>query len=165
MSHDILPPGALAALQAGNRIEAIRQLRMATGMGVKEAKRWVDSHESAVAGGGSKPASAFAVPPEAVDALKRGDPGEAVRVVQEKIGGSLVEAKALVAHIQGTLPEMRIGPPRMGLPASKPAAKARSAHGPRLAPGEVPRGVGSRVWIPITVIAAMAVVAAFFLLR
>ena len=38
-----LPANVLDALQAGNKIEAIRLLREATGLGLKEAKDWVDA--------------------------------------------------------------------------------------------------------------------------
>jgi ribosomal protein L7/L12 len=38
-----VPPGVLEALRAGNKIEAIRQYRQATGVGLKEAKDFVES--------------------------------------------------------------------------------------------------------------------------
>jgi hypothetical protein len=43
-----LPAPALAALKAGNKIEAIKQLRLATGLGLKEAKDWIEAHERGV---------------------------------------------------------------------------------------------------------------------
>jgi hypothetical protein len=42
---DILPPTVAEALEAGNKIEAIRRLRGITGLGLKEAKDWIDSCE------------------------------------------------------------------------------------------------------------------------
>ena len=39
-----LPPDALAAVEAGNKIAAIKALREATGMGLVEAKREVESY-------------------------------------------------------------------------------------------------------------------------
>jgi DNA-binding transcriptional MerR regulator len=41
-----LPPGVVAALHRGNTIEAIRLLREATGLGLKEAKDAVDAFQS-----------------------------------------------------------------------------------------------------------------------
>jgi hypothetical protein len=38
-----VPPGVLAALQAGQKIEAIRQYRQATGVDLKTAKEFVES--------------------------------------------------------------------------------------------------------------------------
>ena len=37
-----VPPGVLEALQAGQKIEAIRQYRMATGVDLKTAKEFVE---------------------------------------------------------------------------------------------------------------------------
>lgn len=39
-----LPPAAVAALQAGNKIEAIRMVREARNLGLKEAKDAVDAY-------------------------------------------------------------------------------------------------------------------------
>ena len=41
--HANVPPGVLAALQAGQKIEAIRQYRQATGVDLKTAKEFVES--------------------------------------------------------------------------------------------------------------------------
>lgn len=40
---DPLPPEVLAALQRGNKIEAIKQMRQLTGLGLKEAKDAVEA--------------------------------------------------------------------------------------------------------------------------
>ena len=40
--HANVPPGVVEALRAGKKIEAIRQYRMATGAGLKEAKEFVE---------------------------------------------------------------------------------------------------------------------------
>ena len=39
-----LPPKVLEALRRGQMIEAIKLLRASTGLGLKEAKDWVDAH-------------------------------------------------------------------------------------------------------------------------
>ena len=47
MAHDQeLPPNVLAALQRGRKIEAIRLLREANGMGLKEAKEAVEAAQA-----------------------------------------------------------------------------------------------------------------------
>lgn len=42
-----LPPDVMAALQRGNKIEAIKLLRKHTGLGLKEAKDQIDAIEMA----------------------------------------------------------------------------------------------------------------------
>ncbi len=42
MARDILPPTVVEALQGGNKIEAIKRLRGITGLGLKEAKDWIE---------------------------------------------------------------------------------------------------------------------------
>src|SRR5689334_7050937 len=44
---DALPPGVIDAIRKGNKIEAIRLLREATGVGLYEARGTVDSFEAA----------------------------------------------------------------------------------------------------------------------
>jgi ribosomal protein L7/L12 len=46
----VLPGDVLAALRGGNKIEAIKRLREATGLGLKEAKDLVEAHEGGGAG-------------------------------------------------------------------------------------------------------------------
>ena len=46
----VLPDDVLAALRGGNKIEAIKRLREATGLGLKEAKDLVEAHEAGDAG-------------------------------------------------------------------------------------------------------------------
>jgi len=46
ISPGSLPSAVLAALHQGNKIEAIRLLRQATGLGLKEAKDAIDSFQS-----------------------------------------------------------------------------------------------------------------------
>lgn len=43
MTPHPLPPDVLAALQRGNKIEAIKLMRQATGLGLKEAKDAVEA--------------------------------------------------------------------------------------------------------------------------
>jgi len=52
-----IPPQVLEALKRGNKIEAIKLLRQATGVGLAEAKGAIDSHESAHGGRAAMPGS------------------------------------------------------------------------------------------------------------
>lgn len=47
MSQDSLPSDAISALQRGNKIEAIKLTRAATGLGLKEAKDRVEAWAAA----------------------------------------------------------------------------------------------------------------------
>ena len=55
MTHDVLPPAVAEALATGNKLEAIKRLRNITGLGLKEAKDWVDSYQR----GGAAPLPEF----------------------------------------------------------------------------------------------------------
>lgn len=90
-----LPPDVRAALNASNKIEAIRLLRLHTGLGLRDAKEAVES--------GSLPSKPLArptlpqdLPDEAVAALQRGRKIEAVKIVRAKFGIDLKAAKEIV---------------------------------------------------------------------
>lgn len=51
-----LPPEVIEALNAGHKIEAIKRLREARGLGLKEAKHIVDAEMRKHPGHGSQPA-------------------------------------------------------------------------------------------------------------
>lgn len=62
----LLPDEVLDALRSGNRIEAIKRLREATGLGLKEAKDLVEAHEAGGAGVAASRVSAAAPMPTVV---------------------------------------------------------------------------------------------------
>jgi ribosomal protein L7/L12 len=62
----VLPDDVLDALRAGNRIEAIKRLREAAGLGLKEAKDLVEAHEAGGAGIGGRRSPAAAPRPTVV---------------------------------------------------------------------------------------------------
>jgi ribosomal protein L7/L12 len=131
-----LPPKVVEALNKGNLIEAIKLMRSVSGLGLAEAKSMVEQHLRAQAASMVKPGSA-PVPPAVVEALKRGDSVAAVRLLRERTGAGLKEAKD-------------------ALDASRHAT-AIQARGPRLSPGEVPRsGGGGFWWIAVLAIGALA---------
>ena len=49
-STEPLPPEVVEALRQGNKIEAIKRLRTATGLGLAEAKDRIEAHDLAGAG-------------------------------------------------------------------------------------------------------------------
>lgn len=100
---------ALAALRAGNKIEAIKIVRQETGLGLAEAKQLVEHVDR---GGGSPPDSSSRRPcsdPEDVDmpiaalvALRAGKMIDAVAALREKSGLGLMESKqAIEAYLAG----------------------------------------------------------------
>jgi ribosomal protein L7/L12 len=62
----VLPDDVLDALRGGNKIEAIKRLREATGLGLKEAKDLVEAHEAGSADAGALRSSAAAPMPTVV---------------------------------------------------------------------------------------------------
>ena len=131
-----LPPEVAAALQKGNVVEAIKLLRKTFDLSLKDAKAAIDerSHvaqEKLPAGAppprpkgmpmGSPPNPApqqLQLPLEAVQALRRGNEIEAIRIVREKARIGLKEAKDTVDAYRRGNPDVRSG----------------------LSPGEVPAG-------------------------
>jgi ribosomal protein L7/L12 len=164
MIKDILPPDVLEALKAGNKIEAIKRLRGVTGLGLKEAKDWLESYERGGADplpefdkpAGRDPNASFTLSTEALDALRSGNKIEAIKIIREATGVGLAEAKSIVEEIEKALPSM---------PSSTATARATSAPlgaSTGLAPGEVARTGGPGKWLVLFVVVAAALAAAFF---
>jgi ribosomal protein L7/L12 len=94
-----LPEAAIVALDAGNKLEAIRIVREATGLGLKEAKDAVERYVPGDAPYRSpeRPSTGDeAFPLGAVSALQNGRMIDAVKIVREAHGGGLKEAKDAV---------------------------------------------------------------------
>ena len=110
-----LPANVRAALARGDKIEAIKLLRQATGLGLAEAKHALDAHAQ-----GLQPQfqPAPGVMPAAVtEALRRGQKIEAIRLYREHAGVGLKEAKDAVdamvpglAHEAGGLSPGEVAP-------------------------------------------------------
>jgi ribosomal protein L7/L12 len=165
---DKLPPEAIAALQRGSLIEAIKIVRDKTGLDLRSAKEAVERYangdgatadwqegdwgrgEPEAAGGmqGNGPA---AVPAAALAALARGNKIEAVRLTREATGLGLAEAKQLVENHQN---------PAAGdfghLPSSMPT------H-PMAEPGRVPQG-GFK-WLPIVIVLLVVALAWLYFVK
>lgn len=161
-----LPPEAIAALERGNFIEAIKITRDHTGMDLKSSKEAVERYANSEAGAqahgqdadwntsraepddtqGSRPA---VVPPAALAALAAGKKVEAVRITRDATGLGLAEAKQLVdAH-------MHPGAADVGLTPSSASAN------PMLEPGRV--SSSSFKWLPVGIVVLLAVLAWFYL--
>ncbi|WP_211368304.1 ribosomal protein L7/L12 [Pseudoxanthomonas gei] len=104
MSRDIrIPAEAAAALARGLRIEAIRLVREANhGVDLRGAMEALDAHASGRHGHAPQTSSMGAsappdgLPVEAMTALSRGQPIEAIKIVREMTGLGLKEAKDMV---------------------------------------------------------------------
>ena len=83
-THQTIPPEVKAAMDRGNKIEAIKLLRAATGLGLKEAK---DAVEHLEASGSLAMAQQIATAPGSeriASALEQGNKLEAVRLYREQ---------------------------------------------------------------------------------
>jgi len=96
MNMNSLPADVVEAIQQGETIEAIKRLRLATGLGLKEAKDIVDacSEGEAVVIASAKPSDTL--PAEVVAAIQRGNKIEAIKLLRELTGLGLKEAKDAV---------------------------------------------------------------------
>ncbi|MCB1555154.1 MAG: ribosomal protein L7/L12 [Xanthomonadales bacterium] len=101
--HDGISERALAALRAGNMIQAIKIVRQETGLGLAEAKQLVEQVDR---GGGSLPDSSFGgpfsdsdqvdLPVAALVALRAGKLVDAIAALRQKTGLGLMESKQAV---------------------------------------------------------------------
>jgi len=132
-----LPNEVRAAIDAGQKIEAIRLLRERTALGLAEAKAAVEAGSLPDHGRGPVPPDG-SLPPEAMSALAAGNTIEAIRLVRQARGIGLKEAKDAVDAVTRT------------------ARSQGSPGGGGLAPGEVPRRK-SAGWIAIAILAVLAI--------
>jgi ribosomal protein L7/L12 len=105
--HEIaLPENVIEALQRGDTIEAIKRLRESTGLGLKEARDRIDQHLRGDPAPASVPGS---LPPEVVAAMRQGRKIEAIRLLRERTGLGLKDAKEAVESIRRETPGMMGG--------------------------------------------------------
>lgn len=114
-----LPDDVIQALQQGEMIEAIKRLRSASGLGLKEARDLLDRHQAGLpvafttlAGNGV----GESMPPEVLAAIAEGQVIEAIKRLREARGLGLKEAKDAVEAWMASAPSPR-----------SPSAKAASA--------------------------------------
>lgn len=97
---------ALAALRQGNKIEAIKLIREATGCDLKTAKDLSEALERDPSYG-PLPAGAgtsSAVPPDLVALARQGQKIQAIKALRERTGLGLREAKEAIERIPGLPP-------------------------------------------------------------
>lgn len=111
--QEALPADVQAALARGNRIEAIRLMRAATGMSLAEAKAAIEGPAAAPGVAGATPPTPEDLPAEVAAALATGNKIEAIKLLRAATGMELKDAKD--------------------------AVDAAVARGAGLAPGEIPR--------------------------
>ncbi len=127
-----IPAQVLDTIQAGDTIAAIKLLRDATGVGLKEAKDIIDAHLRGQPVAMARPVSAGPFPPPVVAALQRGDKIEAIKLLREHTGLGLKEAiNAVHSFLVGT-----------------------GAMTSNLSPGEIPRSGNALWWITALIIAS-----------
>jgi ribosomal protein L7/L12 len=135
-----LPPAAIAALERGNLIEAIKLTREATGLDLRASKELVDRYGTLEQTEG-RPANAL--PPAALAALQRGQVVEAVKLTREATGLGLKECKDLVDAVRS--PDQ----------AAFGSANAGARFDPLDEPGRV-RSNGTRwMWMVVVLLAVL----------
>jgi ribosomal protein L7/L12 len=149
-----LPPAVIAALQQGKLIEAIRLLRASGGnIDLAQAKKAIEQHldRSKVARATVNEAvGSLARIPAVAEALRKGNKIDAIRILREKTGLGLKEAKDAVDHFPGFEQPKAQEQPQ----AAKVTPKLAR---PGLAPGEEPnRGGGQWLLIALIIIGALA---------
>lgn len=138
-----IPSSAQADWDSGRKIQAIKAVREATGLGLDEARRILES--GTLDPGRQDIAPGQPLPADVRAALETGNKIEAIRLLRESTGLGLKEAKERVEA------------------AGTDVRSSQAGVAPGLAPGEIPRG-GNR--FPGVIVVAVAVaLAAWFLLR
>jgi ribosomal protein L7/L12 len=139
-----LPPEVRAAIDRGNKLEAIRLLRTKTGIGLAAAK---DAVETGYLPDRETPSQSHTydqLPAEVVTALQMGNKIEAIKLLREARSLGLKEAKDIVDAAERAV-------------RSNPRGEAES-----LAPGQVPRSRFTPVLV--ATIAVLLGFAAWYLL-
>ena len=91
-----LPDDVLDALQQGQTIEAIKLLRTATGLGLKEAKDVIDAQQKGHPVTVPIASSIDQLPVSVLQAIQSGNKIEAIKLLREQTGLGLKEAKDAV---------------------------------------------------------------------
>ncbi|KQU73634.1 MULTISPECIES: ribosomal protein L7/L12 [unclassified Rhizobacter] len=140
-SPDSLSVEVVDALRRGNKIEAIKLLRDATGLGLSEAKDAVERVESGESPALQERVRSSTMSPEIEAALQQGNKIEAIRLLRAQTGVGLKEAKEAVDA----------------------ASDGRQATAPGGSPGEVKRSGSSLKWFVAVIFAAAMLI--YFVLK
>jgi ribosomal protein L7/L12 len=160
------PPEVLEALAAGSPIEAIKRLRRA-GLGLAEAKAALEAYRDSLvrAPSGGAPQHAAhtfedagrVLPADVIDTLQRGDTIGAIRLLRQRTGIGLQEAKQRIDAARPLSHDTRVD--------SAATSWTTTEHRPTLelhglGRGEVPRS-NAALWL---VLALLAVLVAYLAL-
>lgn len=98
-----LPANVLEALHQGQTIEAIKLLRQATGLGLKEAKDAVDAYMQGLPVSMPTGAREVSSPASVLMALQTGNKIQAIKLLREQTGLGLKEAKDAVEAMEAEI--------------------------------------------------------------
>lgn len=118
-----LPAAALEALQQGRTLDAVRILRQTSGLGLKEAHDLVERHRRQVAATPASmadvdedtppPEGGFVFPPEAANAIARGDVVQAIgHLRRANPAFDLKTARAAIDDLRGARPGTKAAMPK-----------------------------------------------------
>lgn len=144
-SNQTLPDNVTDALKRGNKLEAVKLLRDATGLGLKEAKDAVESAEAGTYRLLPASGNLSTMSKEVEAAIGHGNKLEAIRLYREENGVGLKEAKdAIDAAFEGRQTE------------ATNTTKATTTT--EASPGEVSRTGSPLKWLAVAaVVAAIAI--------
>jgi len=145
-----LPPEAVAALARGQTVAAVKAVREATGMSLKDANNLVRAHANRPGGARVDDATGkveFEFPPAAAAAVARGEFVEAIALLRGANPQlNLKAARDAVEHVRrGALPT-----------ADQPVKNALSDYPPRV-PTVVAGDRSSRGWLTVMLVVVFAV--------
>jgi ribosomal protein L7/L12 len=123
MPNESLPAEVIAAIRSGNTVAATKLLRESSGLGLKKAKDAVDAYARGVPLHGVSVIdipnlSAGKLPAEVLDALQQRRKIEAIRLLRERTGMGLKDAKEAVESYQRAHPGQFNGYPSAEVPRS-----------------------------------------------
>lgn len=133
-----LPDDVLDALGKGQTIEAIKLLRSATGLGLKEAKDLLDAYQQGAPLSDQLASAIDQLPASVMTALQSGNKIDAIKLLREQTGLGLKEAKDAVEA--------------MAMPKSDGTRHSQTV--------EKPSSIGAMVWL--VVLALMGGVTYYF---
>lgn len=145
-----LPPGAAAALARGEVVAAVKAVREATGLSLKDANDLVRAHANRPGGArvdGATGKVEFEFPPAAAAAVARGEFVNAIALLREANPQlNLKTARDAVEHVR-----------RGALPTADQSVKDALSGYPARVPTVVAGDRGSRGWLTVMLVAVFAV--------
>lgn len=145
-----LPPAAVAALARGEVVVAVKAVREATGLSLKDANDLVRAHANRPGGASVDDASgkvAFEFPPAAAAAVARGEMVEAIALLRGANPQlNLKSARDAVEHVR-----------KGALPTADQAPDNVFSDYPQRVPTVMAGDRGSHAWLVLVLVAALVV--------